>query len=74
MVEPIKRMSAGNLSISVFENIGSETGKKYNSYSLQKSFKKDDKWVNKSINLNSKELYALLVLAQEIAKFDAIRQ
>ncbi|MDD4110841.1 MAG: hypothetical protein PHS54_04740 [Clostridia bacterium] len=74
MAEPIKKISAGRLSVSVFENINAETGNKYNSYVLQKSYKKDDNWVNKSINLNSRELGELLVLAQEISRFDVIKQ
>jgi len=74
MAEPIKKISAGRLSVSVFENINAETGNKYNCYVLQKSYKKDDNWVNKSINLNSRELGELLVLAQEISRFDVIKQ
>lgn len=74
MAEPIKKISAGRLSVSVFENINAENGNKYNSYVLQKSYKKDDTWVNKSINLNSRELGELLVLAQEISRFDVIKQ
>jgi hypothetical protein len=71
MAKPTKKYKAGGIQVSRFDNEVKKDGKTFvfKTLAIQRSYKdKEGKWVNETINLNSRDCPKLLFTVEQAYK------